>query len=1008
MKRKILILLLTILSACLHASPLCRVTQMTINEGISNNTIRAIFQDSKGYMWFCTPDGLNRYDGTNLTVYRPSPGAGKFMTDNKIRDIREDNSGHIWVGMMSGHFDCYDMDRHRFVEVKDGDGNIIRHNQIAFVNDTTWLWGNNTGCMYVVFDKVKAETVEIAKDFPPLASVFVNFVSKGGGAVWIGTEKGLFRWDGTRVICVHGRGNFIGHCSSKYGEVFLAKNGDVYVVGKGKRSCNVVNGTNRGYIYGTAKFGNLWLIYSANGCAAFNLKESSFVDVPEDLDVRETRRLIHDNKGNCWLSDRQCRLTYINDQRSTVRKFDLMPEGMLMQSYEFYSAYQGRNDRIWISTNGNGLFCYDLRSDELVHYSSARDSGVELPSSILKCVCEDRSGSVWVGTALVGVVHMQFVNNTGVQTVSLSEAAGGQGNQVRLLRTTEDGQLIVGNRNGEVFRSYYKDCDINPVCFRTMPGVVYCIGEDRDGQMWTGTKGRGVFVGDRNYVHVQDDETSLSDDNVYDMLSDSQSRLWIATFGGGLNLAVKGPDGKYRFRHFFNSSSDKFIRKLSADINGWIWMATSNGVIAFNPDHLIADNSNYIRLTVENGKLQSNEVRTVFCDSEGRNWIAEAGYGISVCQPNGNYEKIDVRHYSGMDGIINPMVQSFEEDDMGMIWMSTEYGINRFNMKEGSMSTYLFSADITANNFCENSSCRLDDGRLVFGTNDGMVVISPNMVKPADMDSRVYLTETKVNGAEADADEVEADYDFNALDLYFSTFDYSAVAPTMFMYRLEGCDDDWREPTRNNCFSIRELPPGEYILHVKAFTPQGSWSRELTVPIVIHRSLWMSWWAVIAYVLILGGVGYNVIIRNRHVASLREQISERDRKMTRMQNMFAEGVRKDANIDDSGRVFLENIEQVAMSAMGNAEFTSEDFAERLNMGHTTFYNTMNRLTGRSPKEYLRHIRMKEAARLLLTSNRNVSEIAYQVGFNEISYFSKCFKRHFGVSPQNYKRVNGQQ
>ena len=1005
-----LILLLTIWTVVFHASPMCRVTQMTINEGMSNNTIRAIFQDSRGYMWLCTPDGLNRYDGTNVTIYRPSSGAGKFMTDNKIRDIREDNTGHIWVGTMSGHFDCYDMNRHMFVAVTDDDGNIIRHNQIAFVNDTTWLWGNSTGCMCVVFDKEKVKTVEIAKEFPPLASVFVNFVSRGDNAVWIGTENGLFRWAGGNVTCVQKHGNFTSHYSCRYGDVFLAKNGDVYVVNKGQSACRIIKGTNRGHIYGTAKFGNLWLIYSANGCAAFNLKESSFVAVPEDLNVRETRRLIYDNKGNCWLSDRQCRITYVNDQRSLVRKFDLMPEGMLIQSYEFYSAYQGRNDRIWITTNGNGLFCYDLRSGELTHYSTSKDrgEGAELPSSILKCVCEDGSGSVWVGTALVGVVHMQFVSNRGVQTVPLSETGNGQSNQVRLLRTTDDGQLIVGNRNGEMFRSYYKGCDIVPVCFRTMPSVVYCIEKDWYGRMWTGTKGQGVFVGDRNYVHVQDDETSLSDDNVYDMLSDSQSRLWIATFGGGLNLAVRGTDGRYRFRHFFTSSNDKFIRKLSSDVNGWIWMATSNGVIAFNPDHLVTDNSNFIRLSVENGKLESNEVRTIFCDSEGRNWIAEAGYGVSVCQPNGNYEKIDVRHYSAIDGVINPMVQSFEEDDMGMIWMSTEYGINRFNVKNGAMNTYLFSTDITANNFCENSSCRLDDGRLVFGTNDGMVIISPNLVKSAETDSEVFLTEIKVNGAETGGDKVEADYDFNALDLYFATFDYSAVAPTMFMYWLEGSDDEWREPTKSSCFSIRELSPGEYTLHVKAFTSQGSWSRELMVPIVIHSSLWLSWWAVIIYILIIGGIGYYVIIRNRHVISLREQIDERDRKMTRMQNMFAEGVRMDANIDDSDKAFLENIEQVAMSSIGNAEFTSEDFAEKLKMGHTTFYNTMNRLAGKSPKEYLRHIRMKEAARLLLTSNKNVSEIAYQVGFNEISYFSKCFKRHFGVSPQNYKRDNSLQ
>lgn len=1008
MKRIFLFYLFAIWTAGSFPSPSCRVTQITTNDGLSNNTVRAVFQDSQGYMWFCTPDGLNRYDGANIVVYRPSPGAGEYMTDNKIRNIQEDNTGHIWVGLMSEHFDCYDMARHRFIPMADDDGKVIRHNQIVFVNDTTWLWGNTTGCVCVTFDNDRAETVEITKNFPSLASVYVNFIEKGNDALWIGTEKGLFRWDGREVSCVQEHGNFVAHCAARRSDMFLSREGDVYMVNKGGDSVKRVKGTNHGHIYGTVSFGSLWLIYSANGCAAFNLTEGAFVTVPDELNVGETRRLIYDNKGNCWLSDRQCRLIYVNNQRSMVKRFSLMPEDMLMQNYEFYSAYQGRNDRIWISTNGNGLFCYDMRNDELRHYSSSGNSAPELPSAILKSVFEDRSGSVWLGTALVGVTHLQFVNSTGVQIVDLSTVNDGQSNQARLLKTVNGGRLIAGNRNGDLFWSDYRAGKIVPKPFAALPGVAYCAYEDENRQMWIGTKGRGIFVGDRNYVHVQDDETSLSDDNVYDIQSDAQKRLWIATLGGGLNLAVRGSGGTVRFRHFFNSSSDKYIRKLSFDVDGWIWMATSNGVIAFNPEHLITDNSSYIRLSEENGKLTTNEIRTIFCDANGRIWIAEAGYGISVCQPNGNYENIEVHHYSAADGIINPMVQAFEEDNMGMMWMSTEYGITRFNIENGHTNTYFFSPDIMTNNFCENSSCRLDDGRLVFGTNSGVIVISPDMVKPVETGSEVYLTEIRVNGTEIEGEEVVADYDFNVLDMYFSTFNYSSIVPILYMYRLDGRDDDWREPTKSNCFSIRELPPGEYTLHVRAITSQGNWSRELAVPVIIRRSLWLSWWAIVIYVLVIGAVGYNVIIRNRHVTSLREQISEQGKKMTLMQNMFAEGVKKDANIDESEKKFLEDIERVAMASIGNAEFTSEDFAERLNMGHTTFYSTMSRLTGKSPKEYLRHIRMKEAARLLLTSNKNVSEVAYQVGFNEISYFSKCFKRHFGVSPQNYKRDNSLQ
>lgn len=1007
MKKLFLLSFLIIFRISAAASPLSKVSQITTNEGLSNNTIRAIMQDSQGYIWFCTPDGLNRYDGSSITTFRPSADTNKYMTDNKIRNIQEDNTGHLWIGMMSEHFDCYDIARHRFVPATYNNGKLIEHSKIAFVNDTTWLWGNTTGCGFVVFNNKNSKCIINDKQFSALASVFVNFVAKGQDAVWIGTENGLFRWDGNSVSCIQKQGNFIAYHFGKYGDAFLTDDGNVCTLNKQKKSLNTIKGVNHGRIFGTAKFGSLWLIYSANGCSAFNLNKSAFVEVPNELNVEKTRRLIYDNKGNCWLSDNLCQLTYINDQRGLVRKFNLMPREMLVQNYEFYSAFQGKNDQIWISTNGNGLFCYDMRSDMLHHFSSSQDSPIPLPSGILKSVYEDRSGSVWLGTALVGVVHIQFVNSSGVETIGLSHSNNGQSNQVRLLQTLTGGQLMVGNRNGEIFKVDDSNCSSLQL-FKTMTAVPYCAYEDKDQTMWIGTKGNGIFAGEKNYMHVSDDETSLSDDNVYDILPDAKSRLWIATFGGGLNLVVRGNGKTLRFKHFFNSSRDKYIRKLSIDNNGWMWMATSNGVIAFNPEHLIADHSNYIRLSSANGKLRTDEIKAIYCDNNGHIWISEAGYGISMCQPNGNYEDIEVTHFSAQHGITNPMVQSFEEDDRGHIWASTEYGIISLNPEHGSTHTHYLSPDIMTNNFCENSSCRLDDGRLVFGTNNGAIIITPSQMKYTATGTDVHLIEAKVNGGQIDSQNVEADYNFITLDLYFSTFDYSSIVPPMFMYMLENHDDEWSEPTRSNCFSIRELSPGDYILHVKALMPQGNWSEQLLVPITIHQSAWTSWWAIIIYILLACGIIYIIFRRYRHVISLRRHISEQDKKMNIMQNMFAESVKKDANMDESDAELLENIEQVATASICEADFTSEDFAKRLNMGHTTFYNTMNRLTGKSPKEYLRHIRMKEAARLLLTSNKNVSEIAYQVGFNEISYFSKCFKQHFGMSPQAYKnsQLNG--
>ena len=180
--------------------------------------------------------------------------------------------------------------------------------------------------------------------------------------------------------------------------------------------------------------------------------------------------------------------------------------------------------------------------------------------------------------------------------------------------------------------------------------------------------------------------------------------MWIATFGGGLDLAVP-QNGKYIFKHFLNQFyGQKQVRVLLQDRNGMIWMGTSAGVYVFNPDLLIKNPSAYYTFNYNNGKLKSNEIRSIMEDKNGRIWIGTSGAGFSTCQLSKDYQSIVFDHYTTQNGLVNDVVQSINEDKSGNLWIATEYGMSKFYPNSKIFENYFFSSYALGNVYGENST----------------------------------------------------------------------------------------------------------------------------------------------------------------------------------------------------------------------------------------------------------------------------------------------------------------
>lgn len=999
------------------------VKNITNNDGLSNNTVRDILQDSIGHIWFCTPNGLNRYDGTSIKRFTSTGPVGQCLADTRTRRISEDGQGHLWISSMSDAFSCYDMQRKCFVDLSCGGKYNIRYTSCIHIGRETWLYGGHPGGVIVRFEDGNPIITQLGEKSSLVASNYVNFVKKGIRYTWIGTEKGLYRYDEGNLVCQEKIEDYIAYLADDDRELFLTRQGHINILRTTKQDAsthakNVSSmkmlmplptfETASNQIFGAAKWQNLWIVYCYRGCLAFDIPNERFCPVPKELYVDATRRLIRDNKGGTWVSDAEHNLLYIGLKSNVVKRFSLISSDMLMQTHEFFSVFHGSKDIIWISTTGNGLFAYNVQNDKLTHFSSSPNATHNIPTNHLKYVYQDRSGSLWLGTSEAGALHLQFAKTKGSKYLSVSQEYDSFKNQIRAIRRMEDGTIMVSNRNGElysaVFRSDGEEFDLNLI--NRFNSIVYCTEYDAASHLWVGTKGGGLYVGQKNYTHSPSLETSLSSNNVTDILRDDKGRMWISTFGGGLNYAIPDGQGGMRFRRFFDNTEDCNVRMICRDHNGWLWLATSNGIIVFEPDHLLADPNRFVRLQETSKQLRTNEIRTIFCDHNGTIWISETGKGLACCNPTGNYSALQLEHYTATDGIVMPMIQSFEEDRRGRIWISTEHGMFCFDPKERKARGHYFSYDMMRCNFCENSSTDVDGRYLLFGSNNGVL-----MVDTEELLSETYTSEIRVSGISLDGmeytnDELSIPHDFNSLEIRFSIFDFSSPMPIPYIYMLEGADTCWSQPTCNGCYLLNGVPEGNYKLHVRAFCEGEGWSEELILPICIEKPLWREWWFIAIYIALIILTLYVIRRQNLKHRGLKENYKNMETKMQEVKKMFVdEIISNPSDGPNSDKQFLETLEAIVKEEIGNPDFTSEQLAIRMNMSHTTFYNTANRLLGKSPKEYIRHYRMKEAARLLVTSNNNVSQIAFMVGYNDVSYFSKNFKKYFDMSPLRYKEEN---
>ncbi|MFT3739496.1 MAG: two-component regulator propeller domain-containing protein [Breznakibacter sp.] len=879
MRKASFLLLLFLPTFTLSALDALRIESITNKDGLSHNTIRYIMQDSSGFMWFSTINGLNRYDGHRFISLHPN-FTNNSLNENNIRQTTEDKNGHIWVMTTSRYMHCYDTKTESFINYA-GEGEIKNFRSIEVLPDgDVWLWGTEHGACFVHYDDNVLEPT--LYDVNRIGTNVVAFVLKdSSGQTWIGTDKGLIQIiNNVPKFCNTNNINYNYHSVIEIKDkIFFFTNNDGIVVYD--KLQKVFLPTIHLGKWKDIKLNNpvaldehTILITGKQYTLLLNAKTLKITDAQMlfgGVRMQETNSL-KNNQKDIWIYNKSGYLWEYNKETKQFKKYHFIPEDVLgLIDMERFNVCRDSRGITWITTYGNGLFAIE-KSGEISHFTST-NSG--LKTDYLLSVSEDRTGNVWIGTENTGLLKIHLTKHNHQLFFPNPDKSNAAHKTIRCIYEEErTGDIWVGTKHGDVYVFDKNFKQKNKFSFKQ--GVPYCMMTDAQDNMWIGTKGNGLIIvpkrqnskDELNYYFLPDDSDAGAT-NIYTLLRDNRDRMWVGTLGAGLYLCEFN-NGTFQSTTFpALSNKQKQVRCMLQDSSGQIWVGGSNGIIAFNPDSVILGNNTFQWFHFDRNNahsLNNNIVKAILEDSKQRIWIGTSGGGINLAEKDRTTGKFAFRHYTLEEGLISNMVQAILEDDNHDLWISTENGISKFNPEKTLFENYSFLDSWESDLFSESSAFKRKNGELLFGSFNGMYVFNPYLFESQAYSQPVILTGLAINGIPVNpnttdsplkesitlAKQIKLKNGQNSFSIEFSSLNFQSSYSNRYTYILENYENDWNPATQYNVATYKNIPAGRYLFKVKDVNnPHALNNDETQLEIIVIPPFWKSTKALILYAIFI-------------------------------------------------------------------------------------------------------------------------------------------------------------
>jgi ligand-binding sensor domain-containing protein/serine phosphatase RsbU (regulator of sigma subunit) len=802
-----------------------RFETLSLEHGLSQSSVLAIAQDSAGFIWFATEDGLNRYDGYDFNILRQDPEDQNSPSHNYILSLCVDREGYIWAGTFNEGLDRYNprtggFDHYRF----DPDDEASLSNNVVRViyedsHNTIWI-GTEDGLNR--FDAESGTFTRFLSDPENPSSLSSDLIRSicedSGGTLWIGTAGG--------GLCGLDRDSGIFTCYR-----YDPRNSRSI----GSDAVRVIFEDSRGA---------LWIGTEGGGLNRFDHRSRSFErfrNDPEDpasISHDEIYAICEDIDGTLWIGTNGGGLSLLDRDTGTFAHLSHEPgEPGSLADDEVYSIYEDHAGVMWIGTYGGGISKYDRYRKKFHLYRHDPDNPNSLNTQMVWSIYEDDEGILWIGT--------------------------------------HGGGLNRYNREKESFTFFRHDPD-DPQSLSN--DIVRIIMVDRSGVFWIGTNGGGLNRFDResgtfaHYRHDPDDPQSLSHNEIRWIYEDRSGSLWIGTNGGGLNEFNRATDRFIRYRadqDDDNSLSNDFARVVIEDSEGLIWIGTQGGGI----DLLDKDSGTFTHLRTDQEderSLSSDHILCLFEDRAGSVWAGTWGGGLNrFHRSEQTFERFDMN-----DGLPSDAVYGILEDDRGNLWLSTNNGLSRFDPRTGVFTNYTVQDGLQSNEFNGNSYFLSSSGEMFFGGVRGFNSFFPEEIRENPHVPPVVITSiTRLHKVLEPSGSVWAvkelvlshrDYVFS---FEFAALDYSIPEKNRYAYMMEGLDDEWFYTNAEKRFAnFTTLPPGRYSFRVKGSNSDGVWNEEgVSVLITVTPAYWDTWGfraLVMAAIMALAFILFRVRMRS--------------------------------------------------------------------------------------------------------------------------------------------------
>ena len=779
--------------------------KLSIKDGLSHSNVYTIIQDQSGYLWFGTQDGLNKYDGYEFNIYRHEIDNPNSLTTGNFGKMIQDSLGIFWFGTFGGGIDRFDPRTNTFTNFsnKPDDPNSLSNNQVLFVfedsQNNIWVGTSNGGLNK--FNK-KEENFTRFHPEPDNPKSFSDLRAKSvcetsNKELWFGTGNGLNKYnpsDETFKIYTHDPKNINSISSNSIQHLFADEDGII------------------------------WIAYRETGISKFDSKTETFTHYKHNphnqssLSDNNCEFITKDSYGYFWIGTYQGGLNKFDPEKETFIRFKHNPndeESISHNRVEYIFEDNSRN--LWIATRGGGINKLDLKPRKfknIIHNPEIKNT---LPHPSVMAIDIDENENLWIGT-----------DGGGISKYNLKT------------KVFTHFQNIPSNNNS---------LSVNRV---------WSVLVDREGIIWAGTYRGGLNrIEYKNgkyhftrYLGKRGDNSSLSNNQINTIVEDKNGTIWIAT-SNGLNKLIKADNPEdYTFKHYFQNKIDSlifidnYISNLYLDSQDRLWIGSyAGGLFQFLPEK--EEFINYSPTKYDSTKFKRDLHVLIVFEDRNKNLLlgTESSGIIKFDRERGSFSM-----HPKNSNLLSNMIIGIAEDDMGNLWISSSRGLSKYSPWNDKLTNYTYNDGLESSGFNRNAILKCNDGNMFFGSNSALTYFNPLEVSSNPFIPEVVITDfrilnnsdwgnsllpfNKIQYENRPIELTKKDYFFI---IEFAALDFTSTPQNQYEYMLEGFDEDWIDAANNRTATYTNIDPGFYTFKVKGSNNDKVWNEnpvELEIKVI--------------------------------------------------------------------------------------------------------------------------------------------------------------------------------